>query len=72
MVSMIETANASVFVPELVFRTRLSTDNAMGNIIIVVAVLLIHMLMQKVDNIKPRMILFPLLPVNRRMFNAIR
>src|SRR6187200_3122825 len=47
------------------------TDNAIGNIIMVVAVLLSHMLSKPVDKIKPSTILSPLVPVSLIMFNAI-
>ena len=48
------------------------TDTAMGNIIMVVAVLLSHIEIRPVARIKPRMILFPLVPVILTIFKAIR
>ena len=48
------------------------TDNAIGNIIIVVAVLLIHILIKPVANIKPSTILLPLVPVILTIPKAIR
>ena len=47
------------------------TDKAMGNIIIVVAVLLNHILSRPVASINPSTIRSPLVPVSRTMFNAI-
>jgi hypothetical protein len=44
----------------------------MGSIIIAVAVLLIHMLMNPVANMNPRIIPFPEVPVIRMRFNAMR
>ena len=47
------------------------TDEAIGNIIMVVAVLLSHMLRSPVAKINPRMIRLPLVPVILTIFKAI-
>ena len=47
------------------------TDKAIGNIIIVVAVLLSHILIKPVARINPNMILLPLVPVRRTILSAI-
>jgi hypothetical protein len=45
---------------------------AIGNIIMVVAVLLIHILIKPVASMNPSIILFPLVPVNFTILSAIR
>lgn len=52
--------------------TTAMTDAAIGYIIMVVAVLLSHMLMKPVARIKPKIILFPPVPVNCTMERAMR
>lgn len=52
--------------------TTVITDKAIGNIIIVVAVLLNHMLINPVEIIKPNIIRSPLVPVYFTIVNAIR
>ena len=48
------------------------TDNAIGSIIIVDAVLLTHILIKAVVNMKPAIILLGLVPDKRNKFKAIR
>ena len=48
------------------------TDKAMGNIIMVVAVLLSHILIRPVARMNPKTIRSPLVPVSRIIFNAMR
>ena len=55
-----------------VVSTILMTARAMGNIIMVVAVLLSHILKNPVEIINPRITLLPLVPVIFIIFNAIR
>jgi hypothetical protein len=54
-----------------IFETTAITETAIGNIIMVVAVLLSHMLIKPVEKIKPSNILLPPVPVKRMIFNAI-
>ena len=54
------------------FEKIVTTDNAIGNIIIVEAVLLTHILIKAVVIIKPAIILLGLVPERDRIFKAIR
>ena len=73
MASMMVREKLAMFPSPLLFSfITWMTDTAIGNIIMVVAVLLSHMLNKPDANINPSTILSPLVPVIRIMLSAMR
>jgi hypothetical protein len=72
ILSMTQSEKFLTFLVDIfMFETTAITETAIGNIIMVVAVLLSHMLIKPVEKINPSNILLPPVPVKRMIFNAI-